>query len=216
MRRLLAVIFLGLVILLPNLTASAVGNLDGIRHPGQINQTIMAGIVPTTGDPSADLAALMALASTLLSLANAVQARQSQHEAEAADPNGPEAAARSFLDALKGRDLDRAMALFSPASLKMAGHNLESARFMLLERGFGNAEILEYRILEKREFDTQTLVFHVLIETWQIDQELRTLDRHLTLRYEEGAWRVAPGEVFGDLYPNRLPQLARRADEASA
>jgi hypothetical protein len=215
MRRLLAITLFGLILLLPNRAASAVGNLDSIRTSGQFDETAIAMVLPTTGDPSADLAALMALASTLLTLANAVQARQTQHEAEAGDPNSPEWAARSFLDALKTQDRDRAITFFSPSGLELAGHDLESARFMLLEKGFGSAEILGYRILENREIDSQTLVFHVVIETQQVGQEPRTLDRHLTLRREEGAWRVAPGEVFGDLSPNRLPRLVRRADEVS-
>jgi hypothetical protein len=121
--------------------------------------------------------------------------------------SSPEEAGKTFYEALKRGNFEKAVSMYSEYYLSLTGGTRESLRQYFEKSAFEGWKLLDYRIIESKMLNDQTALLHVLTkeETNDEDKKVKTYDFWVALRKENGRWLIN-GSIVDDRFVNVNPQ----------
>jgi hypothetical protein len=121
--------------------------------------------------------------------------------------SSPEEAGKTFYEALKRGNFEKAVSMYSEYYLSLTGGTRESLRQYFEKSAFEGWKLLDYRIIESKMLNDQTALLHILTkeETNDEDKKAKTYDFWVALRKENGQWLIN-GSIVDDRFVNVNPQ----------
>jgi len=121
--------------------------------------------------------------------------------------SSPEEAGKTFYEALKRGNFEKAVSMYSEYYLSLTGNTRGSLRTAFEKSAFEGWKLLDYRIIESKMLNDQTALLRVLTkeETSNGDKNVKTYDFWVALRKENGQW-LFNGSIVDDRIIKVEPQ----------